>query len=265
MEPIAKTSLHSLVDRGEVRRAAALLLDPRAPAELRVLDARGQGTLTGIYEDHAALVRDALHWSGRARAVFVTLNPLRRSAPSRAANRLHPLDRELLDSAIARRRWFPLDFDPNRPIGTNSSAAERSAAFDLALTVRDWLRRLGWPDPVLADSGNGAHLLYRVDLANDANAARLVHLGLAALDLRFSTPSVTLDAVVEDAARLWKLYGTLVAKGRASAERPHRLSRIVEAPAVLEPVPVELLRDLPCQPARGQSRAPNGDSGDRSS
>ena len=36
------------------------------------------------------------------------------------------------------------------------------------------LAGLGWPAPVVIDSGNGAYLLYRIDLPNDDQATALV-------------------------------------------------------------------------------------------
>ncbi len=43
-----------------------------------------------------------------------------------------------------------------------------------AREVRDHLRGQGWPEPVVGDSGNGAHLLYRADLPNDPESLKLV-------------------------------------------------------------------------------------------
>ena len=56
--------------------------------------------------------------------------------------------------------------------------------------VRDYLRERAWPDPVAGDSGNGWHLLYRIDLPNDADAASLLKKVLQALAARFDTDPV---------------------------------------------------------------------------
>jgi hypothetical protein len=42
----------------------------------------------------------------------------------------------------------------------------RYTARDRARRCRDYLREQGWPEPIFADSGNGAHLRYRFDLPN---------------------------------------------------------------------------------------------------
>ena len=64
---------------------------------------------------------------------------------------------------------------------------------------------------------------------------------LKALAARFDdahgqTQPVTVDTGVGNAARISKIYGTWVMKGDATPERPHRIARILSAPAVLETV-----------------------------
>ena len=92
------------------------------------------------------------------------------------------------------------------------------------------MRSKGWPEPILADSGNGAHLLYPIDLPNDQDAANVLRDCLRALVFRFDDEAVVVDTGNYNAARIWKLYGTLACKGDNALDRPHRLSRILESP-----------------------------------
>src|SRR5262249_16019924 len=55
---------------------------------------------------------------------------------------------------------------------------------------------------------------------------------------------VKVDRKVYNPARIWKLYGTLAAKGDAIPGRPHRLSRILEAPEQVQIVPRDALELL---------------------
>jgi hypothetical protein len=55
---------------------------------------------------------------------------------------------------------------------------------------------------------------------------------------------VGIDKTVFNAARIWKLYGTVSCKGDDTSERPHRVSKIIRAPEVLDVVPRELLDAL---------------------
>ena len=100
--------------------------------------------------------------------------------------------------------------------------------------VARWIAGLGFPEPVRADSGNGAHLLYRIDLPNDEAATALVKSCLATLDALFSDERVTVDTANFNAARIWKLYGTVSRKGDNTPDRPHRRSRILSAPDELK-------------------------------
>jgi len=170
--------------------------------------------------------------------------------------RLSRTDSTTGDAEIIRRRWFPVDIDPVRPSGVSSTDAEHAAACAMADAVAAWLSGLGFPDPVRADSGNGAHLLYRIDLPNDAVSLALVKLGLAVLDAVFSDRSATVDAANSNAGRIWKLYGTVARKGDNTPERPHRRSRILSVPERLEMVSLERLEKLgTALPAESSSAA----------
>ncbi len=92
------------------------------------------------------------------------------------------------------------------------------------------MRSRGWPDPVAGDSGNGCHLLYRVDLPNDRESADLVQNVLKTLAFLFDDEIVKLDTGVYNAARIWKLYGTVARKGDPIPDRPHRRSEILYVP-----------------------------------
>jgi len=54
-----------------------------------------------------------------------------------------------------------------RAPGISTTDEERDEALKRAGEVRSWLTDKGWPPPIYADCGNGAHLLYRVDLPVD--------------------------------------------------------------------------------------------------
>src|SRR5207253_3103309 len=99
-----------------------------------------------------------------------------------------------------------------------------------------WLQRRGWPAPVAADSGNGGHRLYAIDLPNDDASRTLLQRCLEALALYFSDSEVKIDVGVFNAARIWKVYGTLACKGDNLPERPHRLARLLDVPTPVEVV-----------------------------
>ena len=100
---------------------------------------------------------------------------------ARAVNRITKLDSTTSDKDVLSRRWLPIDIDPVRPSGISSTKSEHAAAHARAQDIQEWLSDQGWPTPLYADSGNGAHLLYRIDLPNDTDSAALVQRCLQAL------------------------------------------------------------------------------------
>jgi hypothetical protein len=244
-------------DRGEIQRALRLLVEDGGVALLRLRVARGPRFehLAGYYDDLTALARDAARWSGRTECVRVSVNPVDPARLAWARNRLRRETEERShDADCPRRRWFFVDLDPRRALETSSTDAEHEAALASARALRAWLTVQGWPEPVLADSGNGSHLLYRVDLPSSPEITRMLERGLAALALRFGTAETSIDVWAGVASRTGKLYGTLAAKGRATGRRPHRLARLLDVPTRLELVPPERIVGLLRAPPPGPPR-----------
>ncbi|MBT8508706.1 hypothetical protein AZH53_09845 [Methanomicrobiaceae archaeon CYW5] len=266
------------VDREEIARAARLLFPAGAVVELRAL---GPGGVHSGYFDDPAVLTDraaAIATLNDVSGVYCTLNEVNPALLSRRANRVvmrvGRSDPTTADADIVRRRWLPVDLDPVRPAGVSSSEAEHEAALARAEEIGTWLSGKGFPAPLIADSGNGAHLLYRIDLGNDADAAELVKGVLATLDALFSDEAVTVDTANFNAARIWKCYGTPAKKGDDTTDRPHRTARLLSVPdecevidtATLRRVAGLLPREAPTAPAKsgknGRKQTPAIDLGD---
>lgn len=228
-----------------IRQAIAVLFDPGDVAELRAFKGR-RCTISGYYDDPDRLATDAAKVNRTAGTVYVTLNRIVSDLLARRANRYEEYAAiTTSDDQILRRRWLPIDLDAERPAGISSTEAEHDAAIQRARDVRAFLMgELGWPEPVAADSGNGAHLLPRIDLPNDDESADLVQRCLEALHARFSDAAVHVDTGVFNASRIWKLYGTVAGKGDHTEARPHRLARLLHVPEPIVVVPVEKLMGL---------------------
>jgi AAA domain len=255
------------VDRGEIARAVALLVEPRGVVELRAPGSH-RGTLSGYFDDPGALVDAAASLNGGAPAVYVTLNPVNPALLARAQNRVEPYAKHTTnDGDVTARRWLLLDFDPIRPAGISATDAEHAVALGAARACRTWLcDELGFSQTqhVLADSGNGAHVLVRIDLPNTPESTSLVRRCLEAVALYPGTDTVQVDTSVGNAARISKLYGTVAAKGDSTPERPHRLARILDAPPLEVPAaPTALLERLaalrPVEPRREHARGEDFD------
>lgn len=233
---------------------ALSILSPSGVVELRALDCEpGSGfdrTVSGYFDHHhhEALADAAIRQAGGATGVYITLQEIKEDCLARACNRARPTkkkDPTTSDADVVQYRWLPLDFDPKKPAGVSSSEAEHEAAHAAARLCTLTLCDEGWPAPVYADSGNGAHVLYRLpDGWAKGSDGEKVKAVLAALIKRFSSEGVDLDAKVFNPARIWKLPGTVARKGDEIPSRPHRISKILSAPAVVEAVSVERLDAL---------------------
>jgi len=242
----------------DIRAVLELLTAPGQVMELRVIgvDGRANRTDSGYFDDMDALAKVAARYDGRAAAVYVTLNPVMPALLSRAANRMQEWAKNAThDTEMTCRRWLAFDTDATRPAGISSTDEEHAAALERARAIRDWLRERGWPEPIRADSGNGGHLLYRVDLPTDDGG--LTQRALAAVASCFDDRLVKVDRTVYNSARIWKLYGTQARKGDSTPSRPHRRARILEAPEATLPVPDALLEELAGSEPTTTPAAPN--------
>jgi len=246
--------------QAEIRSGLGILLSPCGVHELRILKAGRARTVSGCYDDLDALARDAERWDGRAPGIYVTLNPCADALLARSANRAREnAEITTSDKDIARRTRLFVDLDPVRPSGIASTDTEHEAALDRARAIRADLRELGWPEPLLIDSGNGAYLIFGVDLPNDSESTEIVSGTLRGLASRYSDDQVAIDTTVSNAARIVRIPGTANRKGDDTPDRPHRRCRIVDAPDTLEIVDVDALRMVaawaPAEPARPASGA----------
>jgi hypothetical protein len=159
--------------------------------------------------------------------VYFTLNPVRGELAT--ARTKTGYQKSATDKDILERRWLLLDFDRKKQAHADDMATneEKAAAMKLTAEVHDWLCGQGWPPAVMTDSGNGGHLLYRIDLPNDDLSKVLIAEALKALAKKFETAHADIDTKVFNASRISKLPGTWVRKGISTDERPHRIAKIV--------------------------------------
>jgi hypothetical protein len=231
MDPfeLPNADLPTIVNALQLLKTPATALE--AVTELRILHVLKGGTISGYFADLTELAAAAAHYSGQAPGVYITLNPVDPTLLARATNHVITWAKHTTsDADILHRVWLPIDFDPARPSGISS------------------------------DSGNGAHLLYRIDLPNTPESTALVKQCLAALALYFSDDVVAVDGTTHNASRVWKLYGTLARKGDPLPERPHRLAWLLDVPETVEVVTREQLERLaaivpPPPPAPGARRS----------
>jgi hypothetical protein len=230
-----------------------VVLEPGTAVELRAIKVNGNGTVSQVYstDELDDLARYALDLSGRCKGVYFTLNPLAPPVLSegRSANA----------NDVLRRRWLLIDADPLRPGTVSSTDAEKVVAWLVIQRVQAELRTRGWPEPIVCDSGNGYHLLYRIDLPTDDG--ELVRRVLHGLGDAFDTDGVKIDRTVFDPPRICKMPFTLACKGGNTSERPHRPAGVITMPAELNIVSQAQLEAIAAPadaPARTSAGCPGG-------
>jgi len=135
-------------------------------------------------------------------------------------------DGPLLNDQISRYTRILFDLDPKRPAGTSATDDELAFAGKTAFELREALQAWGWPEPLQAISGNGAHLQYRVALPNDDTTAQMLRVIYRGMEAEFSDQYAKFDAAVRNPGRICALYGSTKRKGENSLDRPHRVSSV---------------------------------------
>jgi len=221
--------------------------------EIRIL---GPGKLiTAGFFDNAHF-REAAERAAKykARGVYIVLNRIHPGLLALATNGfVERIEKTTSDDDVLRRLWLPLDFDPVRPAGISSSDKEKAAAKQVAMDCVKWLTEQGWPEPITGDSGNGHHALFAIDLPNDNDSKALLKKVLERLAARFNNSAVKLDTANFNAARIFKLYGSIAAKGGPLPDRPHRTSRLIHMPDPITPVSLAQLEAIAGAPEGNRS------------
>ena len=150
---------------------------------------------------------------------------------------------------VSRYRWFVIDIDTLRPnkAKTNATEEEKEHSLLVARAVSLHLQNLGWPEPVLCDSGNGWHLVWKIDLSNTQEHYQMLESCLLALATKFNNEHAEIDCSLAEPEQIIKLWGTMVRKGENTPLRPWRRSFVLTKPDSVEVVPTELLQQLASQ------------------
>jgi hypothetical protein len=224
---------------------------------------------SGYFDDKAKASQEITRLTEKndCKAVYVTLNPCDPALLARANNRMRlcgAKDATTSDKDITLLTNLLIDVDAVRPSGVSSSDDEHEAAIQFVRQIAEDLRKEGWSEPLLGDSGNGGHLIYPIDMENAADNVDLIKRFLQGLHGSYAGENgkilhdgvgLSIDQKVFNPARISKVYGTWARKGDNTPDRPHRLSKILSLPTERQPVKRELLEGIaikvqPRQPSR---------------
>lgn len=210
-----------------IARGLALYLVPGQVSELRAIGVGTAKARCAYFADPHEMALAALTLEDQgARGIYFTPNPLR----PEILNEGRGPNKGATKEDVLRRAWLLVDADPGQPAKTNATDAEKAAAFAVLQRAVQVMQAAGFVGRIVADSSNGYHAAYPIDLPNDDTATLMVKQVLHGLHLRCSDAvdaGPHIDVTVHDAPRIWKVPGVISRKGPHTEERPCRRSGIL--------------------------------------
>lgn len=222
-----------------IRQWYDIFKDNHELVEIRVLDPNTRKSYSGYFTDIETLLEAIKPYDNCA--LYFTLNKIDDACYSREQHdRISTrVKATTSDNEILLRRWCLIDIDCEKPSDTNSTDEEKELAKGVVNNVYKFLRDEGFEKPIICDSANGFHLLYKQDMNSTPANTETMRKFLQVLDMYFSTEKVKIDCSTYNPSRICKLYGTYSRKGSNTKERPQRMSYILKVPTEVKITPNE--------------------------
>ena len=207
--------------------------------EIRILDPETKRSYSGYFTDIETILREIKRYEKCN--LYFTLNVIDPACYSREQHdRISTRPKSTTsDAEILGRKWCLIDIDCEKPSDTNSTDAEKELAKGVVNEVYKFLRDEGFEKPIICDSANGYHLLYKQAMISNPQNTETMKNFLKVLDMYFSTDKVKIDCTTFNPSRICKLYGVISRKGSDTKERPQRESKILRVPQDVKITPNE--------------------------
>ena len=233
-------------DEDTIRRTISLMKPNNELFEVRII---GKGNrkriISGYFTDTDTLIKQFDLVDPRNTNIYITINKVNEDCYAREQHDcFRQTDASTHDHEIDAYEWLFVDLDPERVAEVSSSDDELEAARLLSDKVYAYMKNLGFREPIRAMSGNGHHLLYKINLPNTDENKNLIERCLTNLASMFNNGKVKIDIVNHNQSRVCKLYGTLAQKGSNTETRPHRMSCLTYVPQKIEVNGKDLLNNL---------------------
>lgn len=171
-----------------------LLHNPEDIVEIRSIDPKP--VISGYFKaDSAAIAKEIARFPNRT--FYQTLQMVQPACYARGQHE-HLMERPretTSDNDIAGYQWILVDTDPVRPSGVSASQPEKEAARKVSATVMKKLMAMGFKEPIVADSGNGYHLLFKIHASTDDR--QIIADFLSVLDKSTLVSQLGLAAITE--------------------------------------------------------------------
>lgn len=212
--------------------------------EIRILDPETKRSYSGYFTDIETILREIKRYEKCN--LYFTLNVIDPACYSREQHdRISTRPKSTTsDMEILGRKWCLIDVDCEKPSDTNSTDAEKELAKGVVNEVYKFLRDEGFEKPIICDSANGYHLLYKQAMISNPQNTETMKNFLKVLDMYFSTDKVKIDCTTFNPSRVCKLYGVISRKGSDTKERPQRESKILRVPQEVKITPNEYFQKV---------------------
>jgi putative DNA primase/helicase len=197
---------------------------------------------TGYYSNFKQLATFLDEWDdGNIEACYICTNP---ADPSKVVvtNSMEKGQQSLKHDGVLYRHNLLIDIDTIKASDI-ATEGEKEKSAEIRDMIVEFLLDQAFPEPLVAGSGNGWHLIYRLpDLPpNDENMA-LVERVQRYLKQNFSVEGVCKIDVFKDANRLTRVYGTYNRKGKKLEGQEYWQSTVVSYPDEMEPIKIDALK-----------------------
>ena len=234
-----------MLDERTIRQWFDVFKAPNQLTEVRILG-KGKAVYSGYFTDCETMLSEMRRYDGYG-GMYATINQINDACAGReqAQQIIKSPKATTNDREIECRKILLIDFDPERPADTNATDEEVALADACMRKVYTYLRDQGFSEPVIAHSGNGYHLYYRINLENNDENTKLIEMFLKALDMMFGDEkTVKVDTSVFNASRIAKIIGTPSNKGSNTKSRPQRMSRFIHIPDVFKETGIHYIQKV---------------------
>lgn len=235
-----------MIDEKTIRRWWDIFKAPNHLTEVRIIG--GRANYSGYFSDVETMLSEIKRCDGlKLGGIYATLNePVDGLDAREQSGCIVKSPKQMTaDKEITARRFILIDFDSERPSGINATDEEVKFAEGTMRDVYRYLRDQGFSAPVVAFSGNGYHLYYKINLPNTDENTALIKRFINVLDMMFGDiKTVKVDTSVYNASRIAKIIGTQSYKGCNTPTRPQRMSFFVHVPDKFEETGIEYIRKV---------------------
>ncbi len=232
------------MNEATLRQWYDIFKDNHELVEIRILDPETKRSYSGYFTDIETILREIKRYEKCN--LYFTLNVIDPACYSREQHdRISTRPKSTTsDMEILGRKWCLIDVDCEKPSDTNSTDAEKELAKGVVNEVYKFLRDEGFEKPIICDSANGYHLLYKQAMISNPQNTETMKNFLKVLDMYFSTDKVKIDCTTFNPSRICKLYGVISRKGSDTKERPQRESKILRVPQEVKITPNEYFQKV---------------------